>query len=144
MPIYLAYEFQPRELTTRRLTIILNDLVDSFRLGGESYSSPEEFIEAMNRYYDRAIKFGIKPRNLLEKAAGFVYSVKEHPLLQLLFWSQREGLYSKYVPKKFKGISLNASHTGSEGIVDLIEFKPRMDGYLPWLGINCVDKSKLE
>lgn len=79
--------------------------------------------------------------NLLLRASHFTpfFLVKNNPLLEIYF--KYNDLLGVYCPVGFSGLVVHAGHSGSEGLVKLIEFKPEMDAYLEIMGINYINKS---
>ena len=147
MSIYIAYQFEPRQLSKKRLEILVKQFVDLELLCNNQYSNPTEVLQMIEETHAKFSERGIqRPNNLLSKAGTALteFSVLDYPLLLMQFWYQRDNLSSKYVPKNFNGINIHASHSGTEGIVDLIEFKPKADVFLYNTGIDYIDRSNLE
>jgi len=68
--------------------------------------------------------------------------VKNHPTLEIYFRNRQvEAL--PYCPPNFTGLNIWAAHSGSEGLIDLIQFKPEMNAYLDMLEIGYTDKSSI-
>lgn len=153
MPLYLAYQFEPKQLTKDKLALILDDYFD-FELK-EIRKCPKNSTEWFDSVESELKRF----RSLssdegehlfkeigstwLQKASYFAYwyNVKNHPLLNIYFRFKEKEFY--YCPQEFTGLNIWAEHSGSEGIVDLLEIKPEMDAYLRFIGIDYEDKSKI-
>ena len=70
-----------------------------------------------------------------------IFVVRNHPLLDVIFKYKRDK--SLYTPvDNFSGLIIHAAHSGSEGFVELLEFKPEMDAYLHSIGIDYEDLSR--
>ena len=131
----LAYQFEPKELTKERLDRITADYFND-KFDAMENSIKERFKEINKQY----------PGELMEQAAIYpgYYPVKDHPLLMIRFFCQTDKNKDEILPKSFKGLHVKILHSGSEGMVELIEFKPEMDAYLSSIGIKYEDMSNLK
>lgn len=147
MSIYLAYQFQPRELTRNRLVRLMDDYFDFNMIKGPK--NAEEWLESVAKQIKRCelhprgeIVLRHVGKTLLEKASYFAthYNVKNHPLLEIYIRYQ-DSCY--HCPENFTGLNIWAGHSGSEGVVDLIKFEPEISSYLSIIGINYDNRSVL-
>lgn len=150
MLVYLAYQFDLKEIPEPKLIRIMNDYFD-FSINGAkdashwierymAYLSPiSERLRQLDRHVDSdAISI------ILTYGQGF--HMKNHPLLDICFLDHERKKYRRpsCCPESFKGLNINAHHSGSEGFVDIINLKPEMDAYLHSIGIDYENRSKLE
>ncbi len=152
MPQYLAYQFGPEQLTKERLARIIDDYFDLELRKNKNLKNSKDWFKIAERCKKHYKEVGIPlPKTLLEIAAYHVcpYNyVKNHPLLEIRFWyckdkSIKDKNIGPYVPKNFNGLNIHTKHSGSEGLVDLIKFKPEMDAYLSIIGIEYRDRSNI-
>jgi hypothetical protein len=147
MPIYLAYQTEPEQWTKDKLARIIDDYFDlqyiSFNCAEEVLEYADRMTETMKNAPSGRKLLGeyISEDCLLLRVQNFldVCTVKNHPLLEITFRYKDKG--SK-CPDNFTGLNITPEHSGSAGIVDLIEFKPTMDDYMRKLGIDYIDRSK--
>lgn len=145
MPHYLAFQFPPRHLTRRRLRRIIEEYYSRCRHHEDWEENPvtvdDWFADFDCNMREYGMDMGLKA-TLLEKV-GYVMgddSVHKHPLLSLQI------IYGSRVnksPDDFSGLSVWADHSGLEGLVDLIEFKPEIGGFLGAIGIEYEDRSRV-
>ncbi|MBU2503558.1 MAG: hypothetical protein KJ879_00690 [Nanoarchaeota archaeon] len=147
MTIYLAYQFGPEQLTEGRFIRIVDDYFELVPKELEGVvigpATGKGFLEYIKSHADESRDLAGK--SLLEKAAYFTFIsswIKRHPLLEISFCDKgRKG--STIPDTKFTGLNIHAHHSGSEGVVDLVEFKPEIGAYLSSIGIDYKDRSKL-
>ncbi|GEM_PF-3750192 len=148
MPKYLAYQFDSSQLTKERLLKILDDYFD---LQLRNIGNAEEWFEWTEKEIERRKNFrNPEVRLRMERAEqdvlyradyfGYLSLVRNNPLLEIKF-VHRSTEGSAYWEKGFSGLVVYAEHSGSEGLVKLIEFKPEIDAYLEIIGINYINKS---
>ena len=146
MPVYLAYQFCPEQLTVGILKRLMDEYYD-FEPGNGPKNAEEwfRFSEQLVQRYASGLKeeyaLGDEIHLLVRAGLATNYRVKNHPLLQI---------YIRYhdscplCPDDFTGLNVWAAHSGSEGMVELINLKPEMDNYLSAIGIEYEDRSKTE
>lgn len=142
MSLYLAYQFEARELTKPRLIKILDEFWDQYH----SYrcSTSKELCEVVQAGLIGHMSVISPKKNLLSKAKQCIHSgfrIKMHPLLYMLFrYKDCEG---PVVPPNFSGITIDQYHSGSESFLELIQFKPITDAFFTKIGIKYEDRSKI-
>jgi len=138
MPNILIYHFGPEQLTRDRLVRIIDDY---FELK-EGVENAEEWIQkAESRFEEEreeyARVFQVTGKTLFERVVNYSkpHEVKEHPSLRIYFEYDRN--------KDFNGLIVKGHGGSSEILLELMEFKPKMDAYLRILGIKYEDRTKL-
>ena len=135
MPVYLAYQIEPKEMTQDKLIHLIDNYYDFFGKKRDSSEYIAKRQEEIKRYRNASIEhirekmsqIGESPFEIVAWFAE-VYLVKNHPLLEITL--RHNDNCGARAPGHFTGISISPHHSGSEGLVDMIEFKPEMDAYL--------------
>ena len=71
------------------------------------------------------------------------FPVRNHPLLNLFF--EHKNKKKAYLSRdNFSGLIVRANYSGSENLIELLNFKPERDAYLHSIGIDYEDLSKPE
>ena len=150
MPSYLAYQFDLDSIPDSKLIQIMDDYFD-FELYREGkFKTAREWIEAEKEYlvsswkkflYDRNFR-DIRLTDIFANSGEMgIFSIKNHPLLDMVFKYKKDK--GPYTPtNNFSGLTIATFHSGSEGLVKLLEFKPEMSAYLHSIGIDYEDLSK--
>ena len=140
MPVYLAYQFEPKQLTKRRVKRIVEDWGDFREHRG--FNKVEDWFEYLDWCLEHPVhKKEFRNQTFLRKLSLMNYSrVKGYPLL--LFGFNHLSPIEK-APKNFSGLHIKDCHT-LQAIPEMRELHPLMGTYLKdELGIEYEDRSKL-